>query len=119
VPDPAGCRAVSRAMLECPSFRAALFHTVEIGMGHTVLTPDPTSQHRATRDDLALLLADLVRAVRLDDRALLLEPPPSLCPSCRASYSAAWRIVGDAGGVRAWVAEFERRRERDNKMVGR
>ena len=81
-------------------------------MGHTVLAPDPTSQHMATRDDLALLLADLVRAVRLDDRALLLEPPPSLCPSCRAAYSAAWQIVGDAGGVRAWVAEFERRRAR-------
>jgi hypothetical protein len=63
----------------------------------------------ATRDDLALLLADLVRAVRLDNRALVLEPPPLLCPSCRAAYSAAWQIVVDAGGVRAWVAQFERR----------
>jgi hypothetical protein len=99
------CQAGTR-----PDFRAALFQNVESGMGHTVLAPDPTSQHMATPDDLALLLADLVRAVRLDDRALLLEPPPSRCPSCRAAYSAAWQIVGDAGGVRAWVAEFERRR---------
>ena len=100
----------SYVRLEVPDLRAALFQNVERGMGHTVLAPDPTSQHMATRDDLAVLLADLVRAVRLDDRALLLEPPPPLCPSCRAAYSAAWQIVGDAGGVRAWVAEFERRR---------
>jgi hypothetical protein len=79
--------------------------------GHTVLTPDPTSQHVATPDDSALLLADLVRSVRLDDRVVLLEPltPPWNCAACLAAYREAWNILRATGGVTAWVAEFERR----------
>jgi hypothetical protein len=39
--------------------------------GHSVLAPDPRSDHMASPHDVALLLADLVRAVRLDERVLL------------------------------------------------
>jgi hypothetical protein len=79
--------------------------------GHTVLGPDPTSQHVATPDDSALLLADLVRAVRLGDRVVLLEPltPPWNCAACLAAYREAWKILRATGGLTAWVAEFERR----------
>jgi hypothetical protein len=95
-------------MLNCPSFRAALFQSVESGMGHNVLTPDPTSQHVATTNDSALLLADLVRAVRLDDRVLLFEPlaPPWGCAECLAAYREAWDALGAAGGVTAWLKQF-------------
>jgi len=49
--------------------------------GHTVLAPDPGSDRMASPHDVALLLADLVRAVRLDERVLLLDPlaPPWGC----------------------------------------
>ena len=78
---------------------------------HTILTPDPSSRHTPSSNDTALLLADLVRAVRLGDRAWLLEPfaSPSVCSACAAAYSAAWDVVGGAGGVTAWVAQFETR----------
>jgi hypothetical protein len=81
-------------------------------MAHTVLAPDPGSDHLSTSPhDVALLLADLVRAVRLDDRVILLEPPAPAwsCLACLAAYREAWRILGDVGGVTAWLAEFERR----------
>ena len=79
--------------------------------GHTVLAPDPTSQHVATPDDSAMLLADLVRAVRLGDREVLLQPitPPWNCAACLAAYREAWKILRATGGVTACVAEFERR----------
>jgi hypothetical protein len=79
--------------------------------GHNVLAPDPTSQHLASSHDAALLLADLVRAVRLDNHVVLLEPPapPWSCSACLAAYREAWKILGDVGGVTAWLAEFERR----------
>jgi hypothetical protein len=79
--------------------------------GHNVLLPDPTSQHVATPDDSALLLADLVRAVRLGDLVVLLEPltPPWNCAACLAAYRESWRILRATGGLTAWVAEFERR----------
>jgi hypothetical protein len=80
--------------------------------GHNVLAPDPTSQHVATPNDSALLLADLVRSVRLGDRVVLLEPltPPWNCAACLAAYREAWKTLRATGGVTAWVAEFERRR---------
>ena len=79
--------------------------------GHTVLAPDPGSNHLASPHDVALLLADLVRAVRLDDRVLLLDPlvPPGGCSACTAAYREAWGALGAAGGVTAWLAEFEQR----------
>jgi hypothetical protein len=42
-------------------------------MAHTVLIPD-ASEHIASPNDAALLLADLVRAVRLGGRVRLLKP---------------------------------------------
>jgi hypothetical protein len=81
-------------------------------MAHTVLAPDPDSDHLGTSPhDVALLLADLVRAVRLDDRVILLEPPapPWNCAACLAAYREAWKVLRATGGVTAWVAEFERR----------
>jgi len=79
--------------------------------GHTVLAPDPTSQHLASPHDAALLLADPVRAVRLDDRVVLLEPPapPWSCAACLAAYRETWGALGAAGGLTAWLAEFARR----------
>jgi len=75
------------------------------------LSPEPTSQHVATPDDSAMLLADLVRSVRLGGRVVLLEPltPPWNCAACLAAYREAWKILRATGGVTAWVAEFERR----------
>ena len=80
-------------------------------MAHNVLAPDPTSQHMATPDDVAMLLSDLVRSVRVDDRVLLLDPlaSPLGCSVCAAAYQEAWGELGAAGGVTAWLAEFERR----------
>jgi hypothetical protein len=77
--------------------------------GHTVLAPDPGSEHLPSPHDVALLLADLVRAVRLDERVLLLDPlaPPWGCVACAAAYSSAWDIVGEAGGVTRWLAQYE------------
>lgn len=78
---------------------------------HSILTPDPSSKHRSSTNDTALLLADLVRAERLGDRAWLLEPftSPSVCGACMIAYRAAWDIVGEAGGARAWLEQFEAR----------
>jgi hypothetical protein len=85
-----------------------------VAHGHTVLAPDPGSDHLATPHDVALLLADLVRAVRLDERVLLLDPlaPPWGCVACAAAYSTAWGVVGSAGGMAAWLTQFERRPRR-------
>jgi hypothetical protein len=91
----------------------ALLQTTEglMAHGHNVLASDPTSQHIATPDDSAMLLADLVRSVRLGDRVVLLEPltPPWNCAACLAAYREAWKVLRATGGVTAWVAEFERR----------
>ena len=72
-------------------------------MGHTVLAPD-ASVHIASPNDAALLLADLVRAVRLGDRVRLLEPlaQPWGCAACMAAYAEKtepgqgerWRVCG-------------------------
>jgi hypothetical protein len=80
--------------------------------GHTVLAPDPGSEHMASPHDVALLLADLVRAVRLDERVLLLDPlaPPWGCSACMAAYGEAWDLLGAAGGVSCWLAQYEARR---------
>jgi len=88
-----------------------MFHNVESRMGHTVLDPDPASQHVASPHDAALLLADLVRSVRLDDRVILLERLAEAwnCSACLAAYQEAWNALGAAGGLSAWLAEFERR----------
>jgi hypothetical protein len=65
----------------------------------------------ATPDDVAMLLSDLVRSVRLDDRVLLLDPlvSPWGCSACAAAYREARGALGAAGGGTAWLAEFERR----------
>jgi len=82
-----------------------------MALGHTVLAPDPRSDHLASPHDVALLLADLVRAMRCDERVLLLDPlaPPWGCVACAAAYQEASDALGAAGGVTAWLAEFERR----------
>jgi hypothetical protein len=79
-------------------------------MGHTVLAPD-ASEHIASPNDPALLLADLVRAVRLGDRVRLLEPlaQPWGCAACMAAYSQARDALVAAGGVTEWLAQFEAR----------
>ena len=78
---------------------------------HSVLTPDPLSKHEPAPSDVALLLADLVRARRIDDRAWLLEPfaPPAVCVACEQAYRIAHSILDQAGGVEAWLAAFETR----------
>jgi len=78
---------------------------------HSILTPDPSSKHKSSTNDTALLLADLVRAERLGDRAWLLEPftSPSGCVACMTAYRAARDIIGEAGGATAWLAQFEAR----------
>ena len=80
--------------------------------GHSVLAPDPRSDHMPSPHDVALLLADLVRAVRLDARVLLLDPvsPPWGCMACTAAYGEAWDVLGAAGGVTQWLEQFEARR---------
>ena len=79
-------------------------------MGHTVLVPD-ASEHIASPNDAALLLADLVRAVRLGDRVRLLEPlaQPWGCAACMAAYSAARDALVAAGGVTPWLTQYETR----------
>jgi hypothetical protein len=79
-------------------------------MAHTVLLPD-ASEHIASSNDAALLLADLVRAVRLGDRVRLLEPlaQPWSCATCVAAYSQARDALVAAGGATAWLAEYEAR----------
>jgi hypothetical protein len=79
-------------------------------MAHTVLVPD-ASEHIASPNDAALLLADLVRAVRVGDRIRLLEPlaQPWSCASCMAAYSQARDALVAAGGMTAWLAEYEAR----------
>ena len=79
-------------------------------MAHIVLVPD-ASEHITSPNDAALLLADLVRAVRLGDRVRLLEPlaQPSSCATCVAAYSQARDALVAAGGVTAWLAEYEAR----------
>lgn len=51
--------------------------------GHSVLRPDSTTPHQPAPNDAVLLLADLVAARRVGDRAWLLEPfaPPSIGPA--------------------------------------
>jgi hypothetical protein len=72
---------------------------------HCVTLPDANTPHMASTDDTRLLLADLIAATRLGDRAVLLQPyvPPSACPVCVAAYEAAQRILDEAGGVAAWL----------------
>jgi hypothetical protein len=79
-------------------------------MAHTVLVPD-ASEHITSPNDAALLLADLVRAVRFGDRVRLLEPlaQPWSCATCMAAYSQARDALVAAGGVTAWLAEYEAR----------
>jgi hypothetical protein len=79
-------------------------------MAHIVLVPD-ASEHITSPNDAALLLADLVRAVRLGDRVRLLEPlaQPSSCATCVAAYSQARDALVAAGGVTAWLAAYEAR----------
>jgi hypothetical protein len=82
--------------------RAAQFarlRRLPVAHGHTVLAPDPGSDHLASPHDIALLLADLVRAVRFDDRVWLLDPfaSPSVCLACLAAYREAWDALGAAG----------------------
>ena len=79
-------------------------------MGHTVLASD-ASEHITSPNDAALLLADLVRAVRLGDRVRLLEPlaQPWGCVACLAAYSEARDALVAAGGVTAWLAQYEAR----------
>lgn len=76
---------------------------------HSVLTPDPSSAHKFAVHDVALLLADLVRSRRMEDRAWLLEPfaPPAVCQSCEKAYRIAHTILAAAGGVEAWIAGFQ------------
>jgi hypothetical protein len=87
-----------------------LFHIVESRMAHTVLVPD-ASEHIASPNDAALLLADLVRAARLGDRVRLLEPlaQPGSCATCMAAYSQARDALVAAGGVAEWLAQYEAR----------
>ena len=77
-------------------------------MGHTVLAPN-ASEHVASSNDPALLLADLVRAVRLGDRVRLQEPLAQAwgCAACRAAYSQARDALVAAGGVTEWLAQYE------------
>jgi hypothetical protein len=81
--------------------------------GHTVLAPDPRSDHMASPHDVALLLADLVRAVRFAERVLLLDPlnPPWGCMACMAAYGEAWDVLGAAGGMTEWLTQFEATRQ--------
>jgi hypothetical protein len=75
---------------------------------HRVTMPD-ASPHLASTDDTNLLLADLVTATKLGDRAILLEPyaSPSVCVTCMEAYRAAWHIVSEAGGATEWLKAFE------------
>jgi hypothetical protein len=85
--------------------------TLEATMrGHSVLRPD-TSPHQPAPNDAVLLLADLVAARRVGDRAWLLEPsgPPSVCPACAEAYRAANYVIAQYGGVEAWLKSFEAR----------
>jgi hypothetical protein len=79
-------------------------------MSHTVLAPD-ASEHNASPNDAALLLADLVRAVRLGDRVRLLEPlaQPWGCAACMIADSAARDALVAAGGMTEWLAQYEAR----------
>jgi hypothetical protein len=79
-------------------------------MGHTVLAPG-ASEHIASTNDAALLLADLVRSVRLGERVRLLEPlaQPWDCAACMAAYGVARDALVAAGGVAEWLAQYETR----------
>ena len=79
--------------------------------GHSVLRPDPATPHRPAPNDAVLLLADLVAARRVGDRASLLEPfaPPSVCPACADAYRAANYVIAQYGGAEAWLESFEAR----------
>jgi hypothetical protein len=78
-------------------------------MRHRVTWPSADSPHARSADDVKLLLADLVTATKLGDRAALLEPyaPPSLCAACMEAYRAAWNIVDEAGGASEWLRKYE------------
>jgi hypothetical protein len=79
--------------------------------GHSVLRPDPTKPHQPAPNDAVLLLADLVAARRVGERAWLLEPfaPPSVCPACAEAYGAANYVIAQYGGAEAWLEWFEAR----------
>jgi hypothetical protein len=83
--------------------------TLEATMrGHSVLRPDPTTPHQPIQNDAVLLLADLVAARRVGERAWLLEPfaPPSVCPACAEAYRVANYVIAQYGGVEAWLESF-------------
>jgi hypothetical protein len=88
---------------------------------HTVLSPDAITPHAPASDDVALLLADLVRAVRLGEPVTLLQPLVAACSTCAAAFTAARRVVTAAGGVNQWLKHYEQRTfarttERDGDM---
>ena len=79
--------------------------------GHSVLRPDPATPHEPAPNDTVLLLADLVAARRVGERAWLLEPfaPPSVCPACAEAYRVARFIIATHRGADAWLKSFEGR----------
>ena len=82
--------------------------------GHSVLRPDPSTPHQPAPNDAVLLLADLVAARRVGDRAWLLEPfaAPSVCPACAEAYRLANYVLAQYGGAEAWLESFEARERR-------
>ena len=98
------------AILNCPIFRAALFHIVECRMGHTVLGAVSWLRVRRLSADSALPLA-LCGQVRLGDRVRLLEPlaQPWGCAACAVAYGQARDALVAAGGVTEWLAQYEAR----------
>jgi hypothetical protein len=58
-----------------------------------------------------VLLAELFRWRRLGEPASLLKPfaVPTVCSACDDAYELARFIVAQAGGVDAWIRNFETR----------
>lgn len=86
---------------------------VVLGLGvrqmtdHVVTLPD-RRPHRAVKiGDAMLLLMDTLAAVCAGTRVVVFDPlvRPDVCD---AAYAEARRTIEEAGGLRAWVARYER-----------
>jgi hypothetical protein len=73
-------------------------------VGHTILYPDHSPHQERRGGDVLTLLADLLAATKMGDRAALVQPfgPPELCDQCKKAYEEAMGIVEAGGGVERW-----------------